>query len=280
MAHKKVAVVDTPSRVDLPIWRELLTGVEYVALKASPVYYGFGVPKGDGEPVVIVPGFMGTDAYLLEMYLWLKRIGYKPYFSRIGHNAQCPDKLTHRLLKTVNRAYTDTGRPVHIIGHSFGGVLARGVATRTPHRVASVITMGSPFRGTRVSGLILSAIKRVRNYTHRARHTAKGCFTPDCACGFMYTMSNRFPERVPLTAIYTKKDGVVDWETCIEGVPEIDVEVKATHVGLAWNAEVYRTIAERLANADERRAQHIKTKTRRAKKSTKTVKKVDKKEAA
>ena len=73
--------------VPLPIWQELLVAVEMVCLKVSPVYWGFGIPPGDGSAVVVVPGFMGTDLYLSEFRAWLGRIGYKPYHSKIGLNA-------------------------------------------------------------------------------------------------------------------------------------------------------------------------------------------------
>lgn len=247
-----VAVVETPQHVDIPLWREIFCGVEYVQLKTSPVYYGFGVPHGKGDAVVIVPGFLGNDWYLIEMYLWLQRMGYRPYFSRIGHNATCPDKLMHRLLNSVNRAYAETGRPVHLVGHSFGGVLSRGVAVRKPERIASVITMGSPFGGVRVNPWVLWAIAQVRKRTHRQGRQGKDCFTDSCACGFLCTMNSSFPSSIMQSCIYTKTDGVVDWNICLNNNKSTDFEVTGTHVGLAWNPQVYRLIAHRLHEASER----------------------------
>ena len=248
----KVAVVGPPEAVHLPFWKEVFAGVDYLKLKTSAVYYGFGVPRGNGTPVVIVPGFMGADFYLLEMYLWLKRMGYVPYFSKIGHNAKCPDMLTHRLLATVNRAFAETGQPVHIIGHSFGGVLARGVAYRKPERIISVIMLGSPFGGTRVNPYIMGMIDQVKKYTHWAHGRNKDCYSVDCHCGFVSTMRYGFPKAVPETAIYTKHDGVVDWEACLTQNPANNIEVGGTHTGLAWNPEVYRHIANRLHEANEK----------------------------
>lgn len=254
MARKAVAVVETPMRVDIPLWKETRAGWEFLRLKTAAAYYGLNLPHGNGDPVVVVPGFLGADWYLFELYRWLRRMGYRPYFSRIGHNAQCPDVLTHRLLKTVNRAYTETGRRVHLIGHSFGGVLARGVATRKPDRVASVIMLGSPYRGVRVHGLVLRAIHQVRAFSQLVRRKGQDCLTDACACGFMCTMRNNFPETIPLTSIYTKSDGVVEWTSCVDGTAEVDVEVNGTHVGLVWNPEVYKIVAERLASPPHTRA--------------------------
>ena len=92
-------VEERPASV--PIWRETLFGFDWLALRTSPVLYGCGIPRGDGAPVVVVPGFLGSDFYLLEMYFWLGRIGYRPFLSRIGRNAECLDVLVGRLLGTV-----------------------------------------------------------------------------------------------------------------------------------------------------------------------------------
>ena len=93
----------------VPIWREGLAGLDWLALRTSPVFYGCGVPRGDGSAAVLVPGFLGTDWYLLELYGWLARLGYRPYLSRIGRNAECLDLLSRRLLETVETARSATG---------------------------------------------------------------------------------------------------------------------------------------------------------------------------
>src|SRR6201988_2261510 len=120
-----------------PFWTEALFGAEILILHATPVYYGLGVPRGDGSAVVIIPGFLGTDVYLMELHAWLGRIGYRPYFSGIGINAECPNLLIERRLnETIERARAETGRQIHLVGHSLGGVLARSVAGQRPLDVA------------------------------------------------------------------------------------------------------------------------------------------------
>ena len=77
--------------------------------KAPPAECVNGVPRGDKSAVIVVPGFLGTDNYLWEMNLWLRRTGYKPYMSRIGWNADCLHLLTERLAATIDKAYAATG---------------------------------------------------------------------------------------------------------------------------------------------------------------------------
>src|SRR5712692_10400536 len=92
----------------LPLWREALLGIDWLSLRMSAVYLGIGIPHGDNSRVIIIPGFMGSDQYLADMYAWLGRIGYEPYHSGIGRNAECPEILTMRLHETIDHAYEET----------------------------------------------------------------------------------------------------------------------------------------------------------------------------
>lgn len=260
-----VAVLHEPVHADTPLWREALVGLDYARLKLSPVHLGIGVNKGDKSPVVVVPGFLGNDLYLAELYFWLWRIHYKPYMSKIGHNAECPNVLTHRLVKTVEKAYTKTGRRVHLVGHSLGGVLSRAAASQVPEKVASVITLGSPFRGVRVSPIIIKAYDAVHRKILRGTPQDENCYTLNCSCGFMYNLAKEFPDYIPHTSVYTKTDGVVDWETCVDGDSKADVEVSGTHTGLVWNPDVYKIIASRLYDASHHRSVPDRVKSARIK---------------
>ena len=234
----------------MPLWREVLFGIDWVALHASPVYYGIGVPRGDGAPVVVIPGFLGNDDYLREMYYWLRRIGYKPYYSRIGRNAECPDILTTRLLATMDKAYAETGRPLHLIGHSLGGLVARSAAIRRPDQVAQVISLATPFRDIRVHPIVLAIAGFVRGRIldrQGERTVEKECYTGSCTCEFATSLQQDVPDSVSRTAIYTQTDGVIDWRSCVEEEPELNIKVTGTHTGLAFNPQVYRRVAKLLA---------------------------------
>lgn len=231
----------------VPIWREALAGLDWLALRAAPVFYGCGVSRGDGSAAVLVPGFLGTDWYLLELYGWLGRIGYRPYLSRIGRNAECLELLSQRLLVTIETARAETGRAVHLIGHSLGGMLARSMARRRPDLVASVVTLGSPFRGVRSHPLVLLASDRVRQQVRR--DDRPDCYTGYCGCPAVTSLEAAFPTSVPQLAVYTKSDGIVDWRVCVNDDPATNVAVAGTHVGLVANPGAYRAIARHLASA-------------------------------
>lgn len=250
-----VNILEDEAEAQITIWKEALFAVDLLLLHTSPVYYGLGIPHGDHSGVVIIPGFMGSDHYLAELRHWVGRIGYEPYFSGIGLNAECPNLLIqHRLNETIERALHETGRKIHLIGHSLGGVIARSVAGQRPDDIASVITLAAPFRGTIAHRSILRAAESVRKRILREHgpDVLPRCYTARCTCNFLNSLRRRVPAGVMETAIYTLNDGIVDSRYCRTGKSENDFEVPGTHIGLAFNSSVYRIIAERLGKAAAR----------------------------
>jgi len=257
---KRQANLETRNSKEIPhsesetsLWTEALFGAEVLLLHATPVYYGFGVPSGDHSAVVIIPGFLGTDLYLTELHAWLDRIGYRPYFSGIGINADCPNLLVQRRLnETIKRALDETGRKIHLIGHSLGGVIARSVAGQRPKQVASVTTLASPIRGTLATNrTVLHAAEavRMRILSENGSGVLPSCYTGRCTCNFLDSLRRDIPDSMIETAIYTRHDGIVDWRYCVTRKPECDFEVPGTHIGMAFNSAAYSIIAERLAMA-------------------------------
>jgi pimeloyl-ACP methyl ester carboxylesterase len=237
------------------IWKEALFGAELLLLLTSPVYYGLGIPHGDDSGIVIIPGFLGTDHYLAQLRYWIGRIGYRPYFSGIGFNAECPNLLIQRRLnETIQTALAETGKKIHLIGHSLGGVIARSIAGQRPNDIASVITLASPFKGTIAHRGVLRVVDsvRLRILEEHGPDVLPQCYTSRCTCNFLKSLRRRVPSSVMETAIYATDDGVVDSKCCRTGKPDNDFEVPGTHIGLAFNASAYNVIARRLAEASER----------------------------
>jgi pimeloyl-ACP methyl ester carboxylesterase len=233
-----------------PVWQEWIAGVELAFLQISPIYWGYGIPHGDGSAVVLVPGFLGTDLYLAQFAIWLRRIGYKPFYSGIPLNADCPNLLIARNLNdAIEKANASSKGKIHLIGHSLGGSLARSAAAQMPERVASVITLASPIRGLAARASVMEAADMVRRQILERHGTGvlPNCYTARCTCQFFESLRGNFPKSVRQTAIYTKKDGILDYRVCQTGDPGIDVEVSATHIGMVFSPLVYSVVAHRLA---------------------------------
>ncbi len=235
---------------NVPILGEVLFAAELLLLHASPVYYGLGIPHGDGSAVILLPAFLCPDAYLAPMHQWLARIGYKSFFSGIGFNTECPNLLIKQQLNTtIEKALAASGRKVHLIGHSLGGIIARAIGAQRPSDVASVTTLGSPFRGTVAHSSILHAAELVRRRIHEKHGSdvLPECYTGHCTCDFLNSLRHEMPDSVKETAVYSEGDGVVDWRYCKTDREESDFEVSGTHVGMVFNPTVYGIVAERLA---------------------------------
>jgi triacylglycerol lipase len=233
---------------------ELRWQAELARLTVDPVFYGAGVPRGHGEPVMTIPGFLAGDASLVVMREWLSRLGYDPHAAGITTNVDCSDRAADRLERRLERLHRGTGRRVALIGHSRGAHFAKALAARHPERVSAVISLGAGLDTAFDISLPTKAAVAAFRELHSAtsdRIARNGCFTSTCRCRFARDYAAEFPEDVPLTSIYSRGDGVVWWEACV--VPYArNVEVSGSHVGLAFNRKAYRAVAFALADARER----------------------------
>ena len=261
MAPRKHSTTNEQADPEIPFWQESLCGIDLAMLHASPVCYGLGVPHGDGSAVILIPGFLGSDRYLTQLHSWLRHIGYKPYSSGITLNAECPNLMIRRRLnEIIERALAETGRQVHIIGHSLGGIIARSLANQRPNDIASLITLAAAYRGdiahsTHSVVRRAAQIVRIQILQEQGPQVLPACYTSQCTCDFVSHLRSKVPPAVRETAIYTRNDGIVDWRCCKTGNPDVDCEVSGTHIGLVFNASVYKIIATRLAGAHSRRCE-------------------------
>jgi triacylglycerol lipase len=202
---------------------------------------------GNRKAVMFIPGFMAGDMTLAPLAGLCRWLGHKTFFTGIRSNSNCPRETVLHLERHLERIHDDEGRVV-IVGQSLGGVYARELAARRPELVERVITLGSPVRLVEDSAnaLVLTMARLVS----RLRNMEDGCLTQSCSCGMM--LLERHPGDVPTTAIYSKTDGVVHWESCVDksGAQNVEnLEVKASHVGMGVNTEVFKIVAARLATA-------------------------------
>jgi triacylglycerol lipase len=226
--------------------------LEAARLAADPVFVPVGVPRGDGRPVLLLPGFLAGDPTLGVMAAWLYRLGYAPRTCGFVANADCSQRALERVERRAASLYERHGRRVALVGHSRGGHLARALAAGRPEHVSHAVSLGADLQ--RMFGvstptlLAVAGARRGLHVTRRARNPA--CLTEACDCAFTRHYAAPFPrDQVRLTSIYSKGDGVVCWERSI--VPEADnVEVTGSHVGLIFNRKAYRAIAAALAQPE------------------------------
>jgi pimeloyl-ACP methyl ester carboxylesterase len=227
---------DTPApRVPAPasVFRELL-GWQEIPLFAARLPALLGAPRG-ARAVLVLPGFGAGDAstWLLRRYLaWL---GHDVRGWGLGTNDGDVPRLLARVLGLVADLAASHGGPIDLVGWSLGGYVAREAARDRPDLVRRVVTMGSPV----VGGPKYTAVGR--------RYLAAG-YDLD-AIEAAVEARGAVPIRVPITAIFSRADGIVAWEACIDRrSPDVEhVEVAATHLGLGFSAEVLALVARRLA---------------------------------
>jgi pimeloyl-ACP methyl ester carboxylesterase len=228
---------------------ELRWQLELSRLLVDPVYYGLGIPHGDGAPVIAIPGFLAGDASLAIMRDWLSRIGYRPHRASIVANVDCSNRAVNALEHRLERVAERSCRRVALIGHSRGAHFAKALAVRRPELVGSVISLGAgldtPFDISVPTQAAVATVRRVLALTDDEL-ARSGCLTATCRCAFARDYSAEFPSNVPLTSVYSRADGVVRWRACRVAYARC-VEVGSSHVGLAFNRQVYREVALTLA---------------------------------
>jgi triacylglycerol lipase len=203
------------------------------------------VDRAESKVVMLIPGFMAGDATLIPLAHFLRMLGHRTVFSGITSNSRCPRDTLRDLATRLTRAHDRFGQRIVLIGQSLGGVYARALARENPDLVERVITLGSPIR--QLSDSANYAVATVVNSVAALRGKANGCLSENCQCGLKIT--DEAPVNVPTTVVYSRTDGVVHWQACIDrsGLKNVEnVEILGSHCGMAVNVEAFRVIANRL----------------------------------
>lgn len=229
-----------------PIWREGRIASEYASLVRDPVFAGKDIPRGDGRPVMLVPGFLAGDASMAVMSGWLRRIGYYAELPGITFNINYSEVVIKALATRLVDIYGWKGRRVTMIGHSRGGILAKVLAHRHPEMIDQTICLGSPIGNPFDVHPVTMAGVRAAQIFNFVRYGK----TSGVEARFMRDLSA--PVRVPTTSIYSRSDGIVHWEACLRDDVR-SIEVRGSHMGLALNPEVYAFIARLLIEPARRR---------------------------
>lgn len=195
--------------------------------------------RGDGHPVLTLPGFLASDLSMAPMRRYLTGLGYDTYAWNMGRNLGGVSRMRAGLRERLAEIHTATGRKVSVVGWSLGGVYARDLALHAPDMVRYVVTLASPFAND------VRATNATRLYEALSREPVE--HNPELRAA----IAGDLP--VPTTSIYSKTDGVVNWRTCLvnpSGSAE-NIEVYlASHIGMGVNAAALWALADRLAQAE------------------------------
>jgi pimeloyl-ACP methyl ester carboxylesterase len=188
-------------------------------------------PKGDGHPVLVLPGLRADDRSTLPLRRYLRRLGYHVHGWGLGTNLGPSDLVVDGLRQRVRALHDRYDQPLSLVGWSLGGIYAREIARVAPERVRQVITLGSPFR--EIPGEESHPAAFIRAF--RGREPRR---PPD-----------RGPLTIPATAIFTRTDGIVPWRASQgeDGPRSESIEIVSSHCGLGHHPAALWAIADRLA---------------------------------
>ncbi len=208
---------------------ELLTATEPARLLTRSPWLA-NAPRGDGRIVIDIPGWRAPELSLAPLRAYLSWLGHSTRPWGLGLNRGDAERDVALLAESVAALAASRGRPVALVGWSLGGVIARETAREIPDHVAGVVTFGTPVIGG-------------PSYTLGATsYGAEECTRIEALAT---KLDRDNPIRVPVTAIFTRNDGVVAWQACIDRTtPGVEhIEVRSTHLGLGLDPDVWRAVA-------------------------------------
>ncbi|MCZ2811760.1 alpha/beta hydrolase [Modestobacter sp. VKM Ac-2979] len=230
----------TPDRPPLPLylteaWRATADYGLYLA--THPLLRA--LPSGDGHPVLVLPGLLADDASTRVLRRELRRLGYRAHGWQLGRNIGPTPLAVNGLRDRLDQLAHRHDRPVTLVGWSLGGIFARDLARRTPAHVRQVITLGSPFRMVHTN----------QSRAHRAFERYSHLHVERLA---LPLEGDRGPLPMPSTSVYSRYDGIVHWQACLEapGPQTENIAVHASHLGLGHHPAVLYAVADRLAQAE------------------------------
>ncbi|MBX2803489.1 MAG: alpha/beta hydrolase [Myxococcales bacterium] len=214
-------------------WRTLLEPVRL--LGAIP--WLRAVPRGRGELVVDLPGYLAPAAALMPLRSFLRAKGHDARSWGLGVNRGDPERLRHQFIAALEPMVRQAGMPARLVAWSLGGTVAREAARLRPDLIRQVVVFGSPVIGG-------------PTYTIGAHQIDPA----ECARieALQRDVDERDPVQVPLVSIFSRKDRVVDWRASLDhySVQVRHVEVGSTHSGLGLDPQVWIAVGEALVESE------------------------------
>ncbi len=199
-------------------------------------------PRGEGQPVLVLPGFFAADRSTSKLRKYLRAKNFKPYAWEQGRNPGLSMALYENLERRVLELSEKHTAKVSLVGWSLGGFYARVLAHKLPDEVRQVVTLGSPFNVSQ-SGAVTGAVERLYERMNPNQQD-----DPLLAQQALW----KTPPPVPSTAIYSEGDGIAHWSCCIDQENEVteNMQIPGSHLGMTHNPLVLYAIADRLAQKE------------------------------
>lgn len=241
----------TPPSIKLALL-EMPRAMTEISLMLTGSRFVLDAPRGDGHPVLVVPGYMADDASMYPLRWFLQRIGYTALPWRLGRNVEpraqrfrriedaavFRAQMEQKLLQRIDELHRNYDEPLTIIGWSMGGLYANTAALSRPDAVRHVITLGTPYGDPR--GTVMWRVMRFINRSGVSEHEQdfSGWTARD----------NPSDRRVPTTVIYSTSDGIVAPESArLDDHPLVEhIAVPSSHMGFAYNPLVWQAVAQAL----------------------------------
>ena len=205
-------------------------------------------PQGDGHPVLLLPGFMGTESSLIALELYLRNRGYNVQTWGLGRNVGFRPGHASAIEQKIRYLHHETGRKLSLVGWSLGGVFSLYGAHQASECVRNVITLGSPLTvdasGSAVPPLLKALYRLIAHPMGSAAHSMQ----PRAKA-----LRESGPLPVPMSCLYSLSDGVVPpQEATMDGNPQLqeNIRVWGSHLGLGFNPLVLQIVADRLAQPE------------------------------
>jgi hypothetical protein len=193
-------------------------------------------PRGDGHPVLVLPGLVASDSSTVTWRGVLRRLGCRTYGWRLGRNIGPAARAVHGMRARLGQLTNRFGQLVSLIGWNLDGIYARQHAERTVHALRQVIARGTPIRQARTEQS--HADRLFRDHCHW--HTETWDVALEHAEG---------PLSGPTTSTYSPLDGIVAWRPClnVRGPQAENIAVTASHRGFGHHPAVIWAATDRLA---------------------------------
>lgn len=241
--------LDVPRSLRPPIWRELTPRLPSPSARrrSAPTRVEASPPR----TVMLVPGFLASDESIAALRAAIRGAGHCTHHARLGNMNGCSEVLASRLVDRLDALAASGGDRVTLVGYSRGGQVAKVAARRRPDLVDGLITLGSPLTDAWGMHLSLKLLIATMSQLGRRGVFVGGCGDAECPFGacstkFFEDLHGELPGDVPFSSIYSRRDGIVQWRTCLDPHAR-HVEVRCSHLAMAVDRAVSSEILRSLA---------------------------------